>query len=883
GVKFTFLAAPVRVEAANGRARTLVCQKMELGEPDSSGRRKPVPVPGSEFSLPVDLVLSAIGQGPERETLPQDLALSRGGTLQADPQTLATNLPGVFAGGDAVTGTSFVVDAVGAGHKAALSIHRYLRGEELAQPEAEAGIVRMQATDLKDQARRGELVTGKRPVMPSLPAARRVTHFQEVELGYSEELAVAEAQRCLACGVCSECYECVRVCGPKAVNHDDRGQERDLEVGAVILATGYETYNPRLSQEFGFGRYPNVITALQMERLLSASGPTAGHVARPSDHRDPKKIAWLQCVGSRDQNHSYCSAVCCMYATKEAMLAQEHVHGVECAVFQMDMRAFGKGFDAYFKRGESRGIRYIRCRPSSLKEVPSSKNLIVRYQTEEGKIEEEEFDLVVLSVGLEPHPAGQDLARSLGVELDSRGFCSTQPFSPLDTSRPGIFVCGTFTEPKDIPDTVVQASGAAARALRLIGQSRGTRVTEKTYPLERPLDGAEPRIGVFICHCGSNIAGVVDVKAVAEYAATLPNVVHAETVMYTCSADSLNSMPLKIAEFGLNRVIVASCSPRTHEPLFRETMQESGLNPYLFEMANIRDQCSWVHSGDTAAATEKSKDLVRMAVARARFLEPLHKESLDLNRQALVVGGGVAGMTAALSLADQGYKVYLVEREKELGGRLRQLHSTVEGADPRPYLASLEERVRTHSEVEVLTGMRVAKTGGFVGNYKTTLSSASDPTQMLIEHGVTILATGGEEYRGPEYLLGQDTRVITQGDLEARLAQGDPQLGQARDIAMIQCVGPWESQEFYCSRICCSLAMKNALELKKLNPKARIQVLFKEMRTYGFKEELYTAAREAGVLMVRYSDSRPPRLNVVADGPVRHEPPANVVADGPVR
>ncbi|MDP2726499.1 MAG: FAD-dependent oxidoreductase, partial [Dehalococcoidia bacterium] len=611
---------------------------------------------------------------------------------------------------------------------------------------------------------------------------------------------------------------------------------------------------------FGFGRYPNVINALQMERLLSASGPTAGHIARPSDHQEPKKIAWLQCIGSRDQNHSYCSSVCCMYATKEAMLAQEHVPGVECAVFQMDMRAFGKGFDAYFKRSESRGVRYVRCRPSSLKEVPSSKNIIVRYQAEEGQIQEEEFDLVVLSVGMEPDPSGQALARSLGIDLDSRGFCATQPFSPLDTNRPGVFVCGTATEPKDIPDTVVQASGAAARALRLIGQARGTEVTEKLYPAERPLDGAEPRIGVFVCHCGSNIAGVVDVKAVAEYAATLPNVVRAETVMYACSADSLNSIPYKVAEFDLNRVIVASCSPRTHEPLFRETLQESGLNPYLFEMANIRDQCSWVHSDNHEEATEKAKALVRMAVARARLLEPLHKESLDLNRQAMVVGGGVAGMTAALSLADQGYGVFLVEREQELGGHLRQLHTTVEGADPKAYLSSLEERVRAHSQIEVLTGMQVTKTGGFVGNYKTTLISVTDPTQRLIEHGVTILATGGQEYRGPEYLLGQDPRIITQSDLETRLAQGAPELQQARDIVMIQCVGPWESKEFYCSRVCCSLAMKNALELKKLNPKARIHVLFKEMRTYGFKEELYTAAREAGVLMVRYSDSKPPQL-----------------------
>jgi heterodisulfide reductase subunit A-like polyferredoxin len=861
GVNLMLLAAPVKVVGGeDGWVKGLVCQKMELGEPDSSGRRRPLPIAGSEFTLPADLVIAAIGQGPGRTGLPEGLALSRGGTLEADPETLATNLPGVFAGGDAVTGTTFVVQAVAAGHKAAQSIHRYLRGAALLQPEEKPQIVRMEAAELQERAWRGELSKGQRPQMPVLPVDQRLASFEEVELGYSEEAAVAEAQRCLNCGICSECYECVRVCGPGALIHDDKGQERELEVGAVILATGYETYDARLSEEFGYGRYPNVVTALQMERLLSASGPTEGHLVRPSDHQEPRKIAFLQCVGSRDQNHSYCSAVCCMYATKEAMLAQEHVPGVECTIFQMDMRAFGKGFDAYFERGRKQGIRYVRCRPSSLKEAPTSRNIIIRYQTEEGQIREEEFDLVVLSVGLEPSPSGQELARSLGVDLDSRGFCATQPFKPLETNRPGVFVCGTFTEPKDIPDTVVQASGAAAGALRLIGRSRGTEVEEKVYPAENPLDGAEPRIGVFICHCGSNIAGVIDVKAVAEYAKTLDNVVHAETILYTCSADSLNGLPHKIAEFGLNRVVVASCSPRTHEPLFQETLREAGLNPYLFEMANIRDQCSWVHASDHEAATEKAKDLVRMAVGRARFLEPLHKMSLDLNRRALVVGGGVAGMTAALSLAEQGFPVFLVEREKELGSRLRGLHSTVEGADPRELLRSLEERLRSHDLIEVLTGMQVVKYGGFVGNYKTTLAAVDDPTQRLIEHGVTILATGGQEYRGPEYLLGQHPRVITQGDLEAKLAGPSPELQTARDIVMIQCVGPWENQEFYCSRICCSLAMKNALALKKLNPKARIHVLFKEMRTYGFKEELYTQAREAGVLMVRYSDERPPQL-----------------------
>jgi heterodisulfide reductase subunit A-like polyferredoxin len=722
--------------------------------------------------------------------------------------------------------------------------------------------------------------------------AERTGDFREVELGLTAEQAHAEALRCLRCGLCSECYQCVLACKAGAIDHQQAPYEQQVKVGAVVLAPGYQLFDPGRYSALGYGRYPNVVTSMQFERLLSASGPTLGHVTRPSDHQEPKRIAFLQCVGSRDREHDYCSSVCCMYATKEAMLATEHVPGVECHVFMMDMRAFSKGFDAYFQRAQSRyGIRYTRSRVPAIAEDPATHALKLKYETEDGRLCQDEFDLVVLSVGMEP--ASGALAGAVGIELDHRGFCRTEAFRPVETSRPGVFVCGAFAVPKDIPDSVIQAGGAAGAALALIGQARGTLVPPKEYPPETPVTPAdEPRIGVFICSCGSNIAGVVDVEAVTEYAATLPNVIHAENTIYTCSADSLKVIQERVREKGLNRVIVSSCTPRTHEPIFRETVREVGINPYLFEMANIRDQDSWVHAKWPDLATAKAKDLTRMAVARSRLLEPLYTEDQPLFHSALVIGGGAAGLTAALNLAEQGYDVAVIEREQELGGQVRKLHSTGKGADPQAFLRQLVACVTAHPRIEVLAGHEVVKSSGFVGNFKTTVASRSDPTQRVIQHGVTIVATGGQEYRGTAHGLGSHPSVITQTDLEQRLE--DWKTGRLEGalqpstvpsshpshptFLMLQCVGPWDDgaeTPFYCSRICCSVATKNALRLKERYPEARVVVLYnRDIRTYGFNETLYTEAREAGVLYLRYEEGTRPqietdgRLTVTVHDPV---------------
>ncbi|MGQ9597906.1 MAG: FAD-dependent oxidoreductase [Anaerolineae bacterium] len=870
GVKLEILTQPVAVLSDNGRITAVRCVRMQLGEPDASGRRRPIPIEGTEFDIPCDALVAAVAQAPEISFLDPDhgLAISRRGTFEVDPRTLATNLPGVFAGGDAAAGPGALIEAIAAGRRGALSIDRYLRGVPLLTPRELLPLPTVELTEeeIADQIARGQANTQPRVVIPKAAVSERVGDFREVERCLTEDQALAEASRCLKCGLCSECYQCVLACKAHAIDHQQAPYEQTLEVGAVILAPGYSLYNAERAGELGYGRYPNVVTALQFERLLSASGPTAGHITRLSDGAKPKRIAFLQCVGSRDQEHPYCSSVCCMYATKEAMLALDHIPGVECHIFQIDMRAFSKGFDAYFERGKALGIHYHRCKISGLKEDPRSHEVLIDYVDDTGRLSQQRFDLVVLSLGMEKPSGIEALAQAAGIELDEYGFCKTRPFHPVETTRPGVYVCGAFAEPKDIPDSVIQAGGAAAAALAVIAEAQGTQVTPAEYPPEiQVTPEEEPRIGVFICSCGSNIAGVVDVAAVTAYAATLPHVVHAENTLYTCSADSLQLIQERIREKRLNRVIVSSCTPRTHEPIFRDTIRQAGLNPYLFEMANIRDQDSWVHARWPDQATRKAKDLTRMAVARSRWLRPLYTQEQSLFHRALVIGGGVAGLTAALNLAEQGYEVVLVEREKELGGQARRLTTTVKGGDPRAFLTELIGRVTTHARIEVLTDHEVVKSSGFVGNFQSIIACRSDPTQRLIEHGVTLVTTGGREYRGTAYGLGRDPRIITQSDMEHLLAATPSSYPQS--VVMIQCVGPWDedgaSDNFYCSRICCSVAAKNALYLKTQSPRTQVWILYnRDIRTYGFQEALYTQAREAGVVFVRYPEGTCPQIQL---------------------
>ncbi len=666
------------------------------------------------------------------------------------------------------------------------------------------------------------------------------------------------------------CRACEAKCPAGAIDYEQQDETVELDVGAVLLVPGFTLYDANEKLELQSAWVPDVVTSMQYERILSASGPYGGQILRPSDGKHPHRIAFIQCVGSRDHDRDYCSSVCCMYATKEAIITKEHEPGTECTIFYMDMRAFGKGFEAYFERAKELGVRYIRCRPSQVDRIEESGSLVIRYEGEDGSQRSEEFDLVVLSVGLRPNENIREVARLFNIELDECGFTRTSAFSPVETTRSGIYACGPATEPKDIPETVMEASAAAARAMTLLAEKRGTEITEREYPPERDVRGEPPRIGVFVCHCGRNIGGVVDVPAVVDYVRALPNVLYAEENLYTCSTDTQVKIREMIAEHNLNRVVVASCTPRTHEPLFRETLREAGLNPYLFEMANIRDQCSWVHMRQPKEATEKSKELVRMAVAKARRLEPLYSVSIPINSGALVIGGGLAGMTAALNLADQGFEVNLVEREAQLGGNLRNVHFLLEGENPQEKLAATIARVEEHPRIKVWTEAEVARVDGFVGNFKTTIRQGGATSD--VEHGVVILATGAREEKPAEYMYGADERVVTQRELEEKLARGE---FDAKRVVMIQCVGSREGEKMYCSRICCSQAVKNALKIKEANPDTDVFILYRELRSYGLRERFYTRARDKGVRFVRYDLEHKPlvtkgdeRLKVVTREPL---------------
>lgn len=664
-----------------------------------------------------------------------------------------------------------------------------------------------------------------------------------------------------------KCRICEKVCKTKAIHYDQPDVIETLRAGAVILAGGFEPFNARLKGEYGHGRFPNVVTSLEYERILSAAGPFQGHIQRVSDGKKPHRIAWIQCVGSRESHfgRSHCSSVCCMYATKQAIITKEHEADIETTIFYIDMRAHGKGFERFFERAKSQyGVRYVRSLVSRVVPNPDTRRLRLSYAPEDGRVQAEEFDMVVLSIGLCPNPRMVRLAKKIGVAVHESGFCYTDPLDPVATSRPGIYVCGALQGPKDIPDSVQQASGAAEKATALLAEARGTLITERVLPPEKNVAGRAPRIGVFICHCGINIASTVDVKQVAEYAATLPNVVYAVNTMFACSTDQQQEIKRLIAEYDLNRVVVASCTPRTHEPLFRDTLREAGLNPYLFELANIREQDSWVHQGEPDAATQKAKELVRMSVARSRLLEPVYDIAYSVKQSGLVIGGGLAGLTAALSIAEQGYEAILVERADTLGGNARTLFYTEEGASPAMFVEELIHRADNHPLVTVLRRTEVTGISGSCGNFAISLSV--NGTSREAAAGVIVVATGGEEYKPNEYLYGRHPAVMTQKEFEYMLVTDPEKAKTFRRVAMIQCVGSREPEHQYCSRVCCTSAIKNSIRLKELNPTAQVSILYRDIRTYGLKEQYYAQARREGVRFFRYDIEKKPEVTAIGDG-----------------
>jgi heterodisulfide reductase subunit A2 len=663
-----------------------------------------------------------------------------------------------------------------------------------------------------------------------------------------------------------QCRICEKLCPSRAVDFEQKDETLSLETGAIILAGGIEPFDALRKAEYGYGRWPNVITSLEYERILTAAGPYGGHIRRISDGRPPRRMAWIQCVGSRDPHigQDYCSSVCCMSAIKQALITKEQDSRTETVIFYNDLRAYGKGFDRFYERAETEHqVRFVRSMISRIVPNPEDDTLTLTYVDSSRHIQEEIFDLVVLSVGLCAHPSAKTLARKMAVKLDDYGFCVSDSLDMVRTSREGIFVCGSLQGPKDIPDSVQQGSSASAQAMALLAETRGTIMEEVPRPKERDVSQEKPRIGVFICHCGINIAGVVDVKAVAEYARSLPDVAYVADCLFACSTDQQNEIRKAIAEHGLNRIVAAACTPRTHEPLFQDTLRQAGLNPYLFELANIREQDAWVHRLNPSDATHKAQDLVRMSVSRARLLKPLQETIYPVVQRALVVGGGLTGLTAAVTIAEQGYEAILVEHTSELGGNARSLYYTEDGANPAEYVQNLILKVEKEPLITVYTEAQVVETKGACGHLTTTVLTGDESREIV--HGVTLVAVGGREYEPEEYHYGRHPRVITRKRFESLLALRPEEAKEYPRVVMIQCVGSREPDHPYCSRVCCTGAVKNSLKLKSLNPKAQVSILYRDLRTFGLREPYYRQARVKGIRFFQYRREQKPAVTSEGD------------------
>ena len=692
-----------------------------------------------------------------------------------------------------------------------------------------------------------------------------IPYAQAVPLKY-----IRDSEHCLKIKDRLDCKGCTNACEAGAILGEDEPKEETVNVGAIILAPGFKPYDPAINDTYQYGLSPNVVTSLEFERILSASGPYQGHLVRPSDEKEPKKIAWIQCVGSRNAHvadKGYCSGVCCTYAIKQAMVAKEHsATPLDTAIFYIDIRTYGKDFEKFFNRAKiETEVRFVKSRINNILPGDEEGDLKIRYTDETGRIAQEEFDIVVLSVGLDISQESMDLAKRMGVELNNYNFVNTKTFEPIQTTKDGIYICGAFQGPKDIPETVMQASASAAASSRLLSSQRHTLTKEKEYPDEIDIAGQEPRVGVFVCHCGINIGGVVNVPEVTEYASKLPHVLVADNNLFTCSQDTQDKIKERIEEFKLNRVVVASCSARTHEPLFQDTIREAGLNPYLFSMANIRDQDSWVHQSDKERATEKAKDLVRMAIANATELSPLYRTTLPVIKRALIIGGGIAGMTAALNIAGQGFEVVLVEIEKDLGGMGRKIHKTLQGDNIQKYLADLIEKVTQNERIEVLTETIVTDFSGTKGNFKTALTVGPAMYHREVNHGALIIATGAFEYKPKGYLYGESEAVKTQVELEDILLREESRIKEWKNVVMIQCVGSRSEENPNCSRVCCQQAIKNAIAIKQINPDINIFILNRDIRTYSFLEDFYRKAREMGIHFLRYREDEEPTVELVEE------------------
>ena len=676
------------------------------------------------------------------------------------------------------------------------------------------------------------------------------------------------------------CAVCEKVCKAQAIDFTQKPQELQINVGAIVVATGFDMARDGLSSRWGID-YDNVLSALEYERILCASGPFGGHVLRPSDKEEPKKIAFIQCAGSRDLHERipYCSSVCCMYTSKEAIITKEHSDHSQCFVFRHDIRAYGKNFYEFTQRAQNEyGVNYFHTKISKIKEDPETNDLIIHYEDlQSGLLNNFRANLVVLATPLVPSKGTEELAKILDIELDDYNFFKEKShFTKSKSSKEGIFLAGFCQGPMDIPETVADASGVASQVAALLNSVKFTKTKEKVIeiPEKEVKITDEPRIGVLICHCGINIGKYIDIPKVIEHIKNLPNVVFCEDNLYSCSSDSQERIKEVIDEFNLNRFVVASCTPRTHESLFQETCQEAGLNKYLFQMANIRDQCSWVHMDQPEEATQKAKDLIEMAVAKSRLFKPQEEQTLSVTPKALIIGGGISGMTAALNIANQGYNVYLIEKKNRLGGLLNDLYllyPTQE--DASTFLEGIIDATTKNKNIQICLESKVKNVKGYIGNFDVSIANSNNEISEF-KVGVIIVATGGKELKPigyPQY-NDKNQNVITQLELERKLkVEGKSWLDKIKRITTILCVRAREVKGItYCSNVCCAIAIKNLNILKELKPELEIIVLYRDFQMAKKEFEEYFFDRRKDAILLRYNLDKPPDITQISKKPEKY-------------
>jgi heterodisulfide reductase subunit A-like polyferredoxin len=847
GIKINYLTNPIKIFGKNGSVTGMECIKMKLGEPDSSGRRRPLPIEGSEFTMDLDMVITAIGQAADVSFLTQedDFELTRWGTFAVDPDTLQTNIPGVFAGGDAVTGPATIIEAIAAGKEAAESIDLFLRGEDLKKcRRSKDARVMDEDIDIPE-----DIQIEERTEMPLLDLEKAKKSFEEVAQGLSEEQAKKEASRCLSCAGCSECLECVKACEPNAIVHDMVDEFVDLDVGSIVVTTGVDYLDPKEASEYGYKRFKNIYTSFEIERIMSEDGPSGGELPLGKELKEPLRFAFIQCVGSRNMRHdiNYCSRICCMNTIKDSLVLKEHYPDANIVVFYIDIRAFGKGFEEFYNRSLEKGVQYIKGKPSKVMEDDQG-NLITHYEDEQGHPSQMTFDAVCLSSALIPSKGCRELAEVLGVETDEDGFFKTaEPATkPLESTKKGVMVCGCATGPKDITDSIAEASGAAVKAACLL---EGHELPIEKKEIEQVDVSGPPRVGVFVCHCGPNISKVVDVTGVVEYAKTLPDVVFSEDYAFACSETSQHQIQERIAEHKLNRVVVAACTPKTHEMSFQDSLTAVGLNPYLFDIANIRNQCSWVHQKEPVKATEKAKELVKMSVARVRELSALFMKELPVNRDVAIIGAGITGLRCGIDLLLRGFKVKIIEKKEVSGGLVRNLSSIYPSFRKGKDIIEKMISEFTSAGGELLASAELIDVSGYVGNFQVKVKLDAKESEFTV--GAIVLATGSELYDpGERFGYGRFPNIITNMELEEKILSGD--IKDVKSVAFFQCVGSrGDDGNPGCSRYCCQAAIKEAIYLRERG--IDVAILNRGVRVYSKgAERMYRKARELGVLFLPY-------------------------------